>query len=679
MRAFFKTALFLYLLSTLPFIGQFHLATLVTLFVVFIVSIFYEIRGLSLSQPLRGLSLVLYLIFLYLSLGSLWGLEAGVSLLSFLALLKSFELKNKRDLFVYTLIIELSLIGHLLSVDDLYMVIVVLLIGLNLFWLLYQFHHFNHAHKVVYSKDIARYRKKVFSQVLMWSIPLTAILFFVFPRIPLGNLFTNTLQKKNNLTGFTQQVRPGEISEVIQSKVTYFRAEFKNPRPSSSDLYWRGMVLAKTDGFNWDRIHLAPHALPAQAEGIKPLYNYEVEYDFFSNGPLFLLDRPLSYDVKSRSHTLANGGETYYTVVYHNQKIRYKASAISRNSKANQAIVAQSLSPQELKIYLDLSRVSMGERFDQWLGQRRDEIKVPKDFLNLMRAHFAQEKFRYSLSPGRMDVTNPLDDFFFNKKVGLCEHYASITAYGLRRLGFPSRIVVGFQGGQYNPYGEYFSIQGKNAHSWVEFWDAQRGWQRVDPTAWILPDRIRLGADIYFLGADRLESLNLENELSLKRGGLFQDALFMADMIYYKLNREFLNFDFEKQKELFKFLKLSGKSKYLKLLGFTFSLIIVIFLLLIIFIYRQRQAKLGALEKSLSLIDRALKRKGMEVASWWGPERWQSEITQHFPALKDEVRVFYHMWLRLSYQAPLEDGEQRDALRQIYQQAKRIKQHIQQI
>ncbi len=671
MRQPYKAGLFLFAISTIPFVPQFHALTVAYLFLLTAVSIFFEIRSLSLSKYLRGLFIISYLGALYISLGNLWSLEAGVSFLSFLALLKSFELRESRDLFVFSLIVQLSLVGHLLSVDDLYMVLVLTLIILNLFWLLYHFHHF--AQKRKYAAVIGRYRRKVFIQIILWSLPLTLILFLIFPRIPLGNIFMNTMKKQDNMTGFTDRLRPGEISQVIQNQATYFRAQFKKLRPPPSALYWRGMVLTKTDGFNWDRA-LIPSSKLGRKGGQLPengaleidkekiLYNYNIEYEFFSNGPLFLLDRPDDFNVSSRSHTVSMGADTFYTVAYRNQKIRYQASSIRRNLKQDRDARPMALTAAEEKIYTRLGEKSQGPRFDQWLDLKGKGITEPEQLFSLLQNYFDKEGFSYSLSPGVMDPKAALDDFFFNKKVGLCEHYASILAYSLRRLHFPARVVVGFQGGQYNPYGEYFYIQGKNAHSWVEYWSATKGWQRADPTEWIRPDRIRLGPDIYFLAEKGLESINLENGLNFNEGDFYQSLLLMADMLYFELNREFLNFDFERQEKIFEFMKLKGKAKYLKLLAVAMGVMVLGSLALVFFIYRQKRPPLNAVEKSIVQLRKLLEGKGMELPSWWGPQRMSREVAKQFPEVGIQIREFCEAWEELSYQKSGGRGQKKELL-----------------
>ena len=638
----YKSSLILYLLSTIGFLTQFSHFSIISLCLLALTSYFYEVRSWSLSKTPRFVFVVIYLGALYFDLGSLWGLEAGVSFLSFLALLKTFELKERRDLFIFSLIVQLSLIGHLLSVDDLYMVLVLLLIIGNLFWLLYQFHHFDKKH--VYIAEITRYKKKVFFQMIAWAIPLSLILFFIFPRFPLGNLFLNTM-KKQNITGFTDQLRPGEINKVIQSRATYFRVQFNKLSPKASDFYWRGMILAKTDGFNWDRIHL-PHdnsikdtsiSSSLDQKGKRALYDYQVEYEFFSNGPLFLLDRPYKYNLLSRTHTVSMGAESFYSVPYRNQKIRYNASSRRRNIKRVKNKKNYTLSKNERKLYLATPEVIKNIKFDQWVSQNQSKEKNIDSIFDLLRNYFDKEKFSYSLHPGLMDKKSPLDDFFFNKKQGLCEHYASAVAIALRKFQVPARIVVGFQGGQYNPYGNYFYIEAKNAHSWVEYWSSKKGWQRIDPTSWIHPERIRLGPEVYFLSQENLESLSLDNGMSLNQGSIFQNLFLMADMLYFELNRQFLNFDFEKQEEIFNFLNLEGKFKYLKLLGLVLLMLFAIIGILILFLLWQRRGKRDPMSELLSQLRDRLARDGIEIPKWWGPESIEEEIAKSYPNKAVEI------------------------------------------
>ncbi|HSH71293.1 MAG TPA: transglutaminaseTgpA domain-containing protein, partial [Deferrisomatales bacterium] len=103
--------------------------------------------------------------------------------------------------------------------------------------------------------------------------------------------------------------------------------------------------------------------------------------------------------------------------------------------------------------------------------------------------HFATGGYAYTLSP---PVTGPeyVEPFLFDTRRGFCEHFAGSFALLMRLAGVPSRVVVGYLGGERNPVGEFWVVRQAQAHAWAEVWLAGRGWVRVDPTAVVQPERL---------------------------------------------------------------------------------------------------------------------------------------------------------------------------------------------
>ena len=56
--------------------------------------------------------------------------------------------------------------------------------------------------------------------------------------------------------------------------------------------------------------------------------------------------------------------------------------------------------------------------------------------------------------------------------------------------GVPARVVIGYQGGEFNPKGRYFQVRQNDAHAWAEVWLEGMGWERVDLTQQLAPTRI---------------------------------------------------------------------------------------------------------------------------------------------------------------------------------------------
>jgi transglutaminase-like putative cysteine protease len=100
--------------------------------------------------------------------------------------------------------------------------------------------------------------------------------------------------------------------------------------------------------------------------------------------------------------------------------------------------------------------------------------------------------FTYSLEPERVGA-DAIDDFLFRTRVGFCGHYASAFVVLMRAAGVPARVVTGYLGGEWDPYGGYYLVRQSDAHAWAEVWLPSRGWTRVDPTAVVAPERLQRG------------------------------------------------------------------------------------------------------------------------------------------------------------------------------------------
>src|SRR5262249_22235798 len=90
--------------------------------------------------------------------------------------------------------------------------------------------------------------------------------------------------------------------------------------------------------------------------------------------------------------------------------------------------------------------------------------------------------YTYSLSMAVDDPTiDPVEDFLFNRKRGHCEYFASALALMLRSVQIPSRLVTGFKGADFNSSEQFYEVQQRHAHAWVEAY-VDRNWIVLDPT-----------------------------------------------------------------------------------------------------------------------------------------------------------------------------------------------------
>ena len=110
--------------------------------------------------------------------------------------------------------------------------------------------------------------------------------------------------------------------------------------------------------------------------------------------------------------------------------------------------------------------------------------------------------FSYTLDNPSGGTANPLEDFLEHSRAGHCEHFASSLALMLRYRDVPARVANGYRLGPWIEQGGYFLVTQGEAHSWVEYYDADAGgWRTADPTPAAPPSRF--GAGSFMAALDR--------------------------------------------------------------------------------------------------------------------------------------------------------------------------------
>lgn len=94
---------------------------------------------------------------------------------------------------------------------------------------------------------------------------------------------------------------------------------------------------------------------------------------------------------------------------------------------------------------------------------------------------YLQANHRYSLSPGGFGGGDPVVQWLREGRAGHCELFAGAFTLLARAAGIPTRLVVGFSGGSWNTYEDFFVVRNRNAHAWCEVFDG-KNWLRFDPT-----------------------------------------------------------------------------------------------------------------------------------------------------------------------------------------------------
>ncbi len=321
--------------------------------------------------------------------------------------------------------------------------------------------------------------------MLLQSVPLMLVLFFLFPRIgPLWNVPIKTQAAK---TGVSDMLRPGDIASLTQSSDVAFRARFEDAVPPVSALYWRGLVMSRIDDGAWRTVSY--YEIPASERRSPPVERVgeSLDYSIIIEPTQQQWLYSLRFAEPRQSGILQLPDYRLYNPVVLEQEFRYRVRSWP------EATLGRDISSWRRRLETRLPEGSnprtraLAERL---YGESRDDAGYVQRVLELFR----QQPFRYTLQPPLLD-NNSMDQFLLETRAGFCEHYAYAFAVLMRAVGVPARVVAGYQGGEINSVNGTVIVHEFDAHAWNEVWLKGRGWVRVDPTAAVSPARIEFGLE----------------------------------------------------------------------------------------------------------------------------------------------------------------------------------------
>ncbi|MGA7750232.1 MAG: DUF3488 and transglutaminase-like domain-containing protein [Gallionella sp.] len=400
----------------------------------------------------------------------LFGREAGVTLLMLLATLKLMELRNARDamvlIYLACFIIIITNFFYSQSIPTALYLLATLMVIVTA-WV-----HLQAQNISLMS------RLRIAAVLLLQALPLTLILFILFPRVP-GPLW-GLPQDAYGSTGLDERMSPGSLSRLGLSEEVAFRVTYNSKPPRRDQMYWRGPVLWNFDGRTWTLGITALTVAPKFTELGQPI-DYAVTLEPHNKHWLFALDVP---DKLSVPATLTNDFQLLNKEPVH-ARMRYAA----RSNLVYHANVQES--ERQLQRALQLPR-QVDPRARQLAAGWRAGSKDDAAIVNTALSYFSKNGFVYTLEPPLLGADG-IDDFLFGTRQGFCEHYASAFVFLMRAANIPARVVTGYLGGEFNDVGNYYIVRQSDAHAWAEVWLAGQGWVRVDPTSIIAPGRVERG------------------------------------------------------------------------------------------------------------------------------------------------------------------------------------------
>lgn len=322
------------------------------------------------------------------------------------------------------------------------------------------------------------------------TLAVTTAFFFVTPRVGQATLPLRAPAGRM-VSGFADRVELGAFGQIEADAAVVMRVHIGPATPAPerlSGLRWRGIAFDHFDGRAWTvgpgrrtagrRSALGEFDIsPFRGRG--PVVSQEIDLEPIASDVIFGAPRILRVSVRAETVTVDDMGTV--SVPAATARLHYVVHSQLDAAGAPGADVDEALEdgdPLATSRYLQLP--PLPARIGELARTVSAGAAGPYEVARRLTEHFSD--FQYTTTLERRTSLDPLEEFLFVGRAGNCEYFAAALTVMLRSVGIPARVVNGFQRGEWNPYGRYYVVRLRDAHSWVEAYVRGRGWTTFDPS-----------------------------------------------------------------------------------------------------------------------------------------------------------------------------------------------------
>jgi transglutaminase-like putative cysteine protease len=412
------------------------------------------------------------------SFKTLFGRDAGVTLVVLLLALKTLELRARRDAFVVFFLSFFLMLTNFFYSQSLLTAAAMLVALLGLLTALVN------AHMPVGRPPLWQ-AARIAAGMTLLGAPVMLLLFLLFPRMaPLWGMPGDAMAGRS---GLSAQMTVGNIATLALDDSVAMRIKFEGRPPPQSELYFRGPVLSNFDGSTWRHADGAAwvRAQDARLQVQGPAVRYQMTLEPNQQPWLLTLDATPQAPELPQGRARMTSELQWLQDRNVTELLRYQVTSYPQFTHGPLKFSAQLAPYLALPGGYNPRTLALAQtlRLAAPSGQSIGAYTVQQALQKLSSGGYV-----YTLEPG-VYGRDGADEFWFDRKAGFCEHIAASFVILMRAAGVPARVVTGYQGGTLNPMDGFWTVRQSDAHAWTEVWLADQGWVRVDPTGAVAPSR----------------------------------------------------------------------------------------------------------------------------------------------------------------------------------------------
>ncbi len=570
----------------------------------------------------------------YVTYGTINGIEAGSALLVVMMDMKVLETARRRDFQVLMFIAYFLVLAQLLFEPAIWTLVYM---GASV-WVtttaLLQAVRSGPALPVASAS-------RMVGKMMAVSLPVMLVLFLLFPRVPGPS--GPCRRAGSASSGLDDQMSPGSINALSLSDEIAFRVAFEGPcRRPPALLAWP--VFHQFDGVSWREAGRMPMLRAASNPG-RPV-RYRITLEPHDRPWLLALDFP-EHGRHPRLHD-----------------VRLQArGAAARGSarRLRRGVLPGCGDRRELSDWVRSWSLQLPE------GRNPLTVELGRQLGNstVRAGRSSRRPCRASRAKGSSTRCDPAPSSAHTPSTNSCSIPAGVLRalrvgvhgpHARRRL--PARVVTGYQGGQLNPIGGRFIVRQSDAHAWSEVWLDGEGWVRVDPTAAVAPDRIELGL------ADAVPAGEAAPGLILRRLRILEQIRQSWDAVDAAWDEWVLGYGPDQQAALLRSFGV-GDPDWRWLAGAMAAMLAAVLAVLAAWLaWKYRPPRPDEVQLLYRRYLGILARSGLHRYPWEGPLDFSERAVAAFPAHAGAIRRITTSYVRVRY-GPGEPQDELSVMRRL--------------